>query len=144
MIELLNEKPVIKYEDIVFRPLFKAAPELGILELENNGLINVSRDRGVLKEIRPAKPLFKAAFQYLLEDQELSIVLKTRYYLKVIGFENGRIKKWEEELPQLGKIKDPKLFKARVDYLSGKITLSSDVIDNCEKMIKELSLSSKK
>ena len=144
LIELLNEKPVIKYEDIVFRPLFKAAPELGILELENNGLVNVSRDRGVLKEIRPAKPLFKAAFQYLLGDQELSTVLKTRYYLKVIGFENGRIKKWEEELPQLGKIKDPKLFKSRVDYLSGKITLSSDVINNCEKMIKELSQSSKK
>ena len=139
LIELLNENPVVKYEDIVFRPLFKAAPELGILELENNGLVNVSRDRGVLKDIRPAKPLFKAAFQYLLENQELSTVLKTRYYLKVIGFENGRIKKWEEELPQLGKIKDPKLFKARVDYLSGKITLRSDVINNCEKMIKELS-----
>lgn len=144
LIELLNEKPVVKYEDIVFRPLFKAAPEIGILELENNGLVTVSRDRGVLKDIRPAKPLFKAAFQYLLSNGELSTVLKTRYYLKVIGFENGRIKKWEEELPQLGKIKDPKIFKSRVDYLSGKISLSSEVINNCEKEIKLLSANSKK
>lgn len=144
LIELLNEHSVVKYEDIVFRPLFKAAPELGILELENNGLVNVSRDRGVLKEIRPAKPLFKAAFHYLLHDKELSTVLRTRYFFKVIGFENERIKKWEEELPQLGKIKDPKLFKTRVDYLSGKIAVSSEVIKNCENQIKELSQNSKK
>ncbi|CCF60038.1 hypothetical protein KAFR_0I02590 [Kazachstania africana CBS 2517] len=143
LMELLDKSPVISFEDVIFRPLFKASPELGVIELENNGLITVSRDRGVLREIRPAKPLYRAAFHYLVHDSQLSTVLKTRYNLKVISFETGRIKKWEEELRPLGKIQDPKLFKSRLDYLSGKIATSSDVINHCETEIKRLSQSKK-
>ncbi|CCD26820.1 Yme2p NDAI_0I02520 [Naumovozyma dairenensis CBS 421] len=139
LITLLSERPILPFHDIIFRPLFKAAPELGILELENNGLITVSRDRGVLQEIYPAKPLYRAAFSYLKNDSRLAKVLKTRYLLKVISFETGRIRKWEEELRPLGKISDQKLFKSRLDYLSGKIGASSAVISNCEAEIKELS-----
>lgn len=139
LIDLLSKNGKVYFHDIVFRPLFKAAPEIGILELENNGLITVSRDRGVLKEIRPFKPLYRAAFQYLIDDEDLKTVLMTRYHLKVINFETGRIKKWEEELRALGKINDQKLFKSRLDYLSKKITTSSDVINHCEDEIKKLS-----
>ncbi|QLG72957.1 hypothetical protein HG535_0E00410 [Zygotorulaspora mrakii] len=139
LIEMLSKKPKISFEEIVFKPLFKAAPELGITELENNGLLGVSRDRGVIKEIQPAKPLFRAAFQYLLKDNELSTILKTRYLLRVVSFETGRIKKWEEELRPLGKVEDTKLFKSRLNYLSKKIELSSSVIDDCEAQIKQLS-----
>ena len=141
LIEMLNDKPVVHFQDIVFRPLFKSAPELGVLRLENNGLITVTRDRGVLKEIRPAKPLFRAAFKYLINDKELSRVLKIRFYLKVISFETGRIRTWEEELRPLGKIADQKLFKSRLEYLSGKINLSNQTIKDCEAKIKDLSTS---
>lgn len=139
LIELLSDKPKVSFEEIVFKPLFKAAPELGITELENNGLLGVSRDRGVIKEIQPAKPLFRAAFQYLLKNPELSTILKTRYLLRVVAFETGRIKKWEEELRPLGKVEETKLFKSRLNYLSKKIELSSTVIDDCEAEIKQLS-----
>ncbi|CCK70396.1 Yme2p KNAG_0E01300 [Huiozyma naganishii CBS 8797] len=139
LIEMLSKTPVISFKDIVFKPLFKAAPELGVIQLENNGLVSVSRNRGVLEEIRPAKPLFRAAFSYLVQDDELHVVLKTRYLLRVVAFETGRIKKWEEELKPLGKIADQKLFKSRLDYLSGKIKASSQVIDRCESDIKDLS-----
>lgn len=143
LIELLTEHPKVTFEDIVFRPLFKAAPELGITELENNGLVSVSRERGVLKEIFPAKPLYRAAFQYLVNDPDLSTILKTRYLLKVVGFEAGRIKKWEEELRPLGKSGDPKMFKSRLTYLAKKIDASSAVIDKCEEEIKNLSQKNK-
>lgn len=139
LIDLLSEKPKVCFDEIVFRPLFKSAPELGITALENDGLIGVSRDRGVLKDIQPAKPLFRAAFKYLVNDSELSTVLKTRYLLKVIAFETGRIKKWEEELRPLGKSGDPKLFKSRLNYLAKKIDASSAAIDSCEEEIKHLS-----
>ncbi|CAI4049163.1 hypothetical protein N7582_004604 [Saccharomyces uvarum] len=139
LIELLSSHPVLPFHEVVNMPLFKAAPETGIMELENNGLITVSRDRGVLQEIRPAKPLYRAAFTYLINDAELSKVLKTRYLLKVVGFETGRIKKWEEELKPLGKVPDQKLFKSRLDYLSGKINASNAVINKCEEEIKKLS-----
>ncbi|EDO16508.1 hypothetical protein Kpol_513p24 [Vanderwaltozyma polyspora DSM 70294] len=139
LIELLSAKSVVSYDDIVFKPLFKAAPELGIVELENSGLITVSRNRGVLDKIRPAKPLYKAAFYYLVNSQELSTILRTRYLLKVITFETGRIKKWEDELRPLGKSGDPKLFRGRFEYLSGKIETSNKVIVASEAEIKALS-----
>ncbi|CCE65579.1 hypothetical protein TPHA_0L02280 [Tetrapisispora phaffii CBS 4417] len=138
LIELLSKTEVVKYEDIVFKPLFKAAPEMGIIELENSGLVTVSRDRGVLKDIHPAKPLFRAAFSYLVNDPELSTILKTRYLLKVVAFESGRIKKWEEELRPLGKSGDYKLFRKRLEYLSGKIDTSNAVIVDCESKIAKM------
>ncbi|SCU86938.1 LANO_0C09626g1_1 [Lachancea nothofagi CBS 11611] len=138
LIEMLSKQPVVQFKNIVFRPLFKSAPEAGLLELEKNGLITVSRDRGVLKEIRPAKPLFRAAFKYLLNSNELSSVLETGYLLKVINFETKRIQKWEEELRSLGKVSDTKMFKSRLSYLAGKIDGSSDSINQCEEKIKEL------
>ena len=143
LIEMLSENPVVLYNDIVFKPLFKAAPELGIMELEKNGLITVSRDRGVFQEIRPAKPLFRAAFNYLVKDPQLSTVLKTRYLLRVVAFETKRIQKWEEELLPLNHLMDQKPFKPRLNYLSKKIKLSSEVIDKCESEIKELSMKKK-
>ena len=139
LIEMLSDNPVVLYNDIVFKPLFKAAPELGVMELEKNGLITVSRDRGVFQEIRPAKPLFRAAFNYLVNDAQLSTVLKTRYLLRVVAFETKRIQKWEEELFPLNNLANQKPFESRLDYLSKKIKLSSEVIDRCESEIKELS-----
>ncbi|SCU89335.1 LADA_0E14906g1_1 [Lachancea dasiensis] len=139
LIEMLSKEPVVQFKNIVFKPLFKSAPEAGLLELEKNGLITVSRDRGVLKDIRPAKPLYRAAFEYLLQNSELSTVLETGYLLKVINFETKRIQKWEEELKSLGKVTDTKMFKSRLSYLAGKIDGSSDSINQCEERIKTLS-----
>lgn len=139
LIELLSKTGSIRFKDIIYRPLFKSAPEEALLELEKNGLITISRDRGVLREIHPAKPLFCAAFKYILGDGEISSVLKTSYLLRMVAFESGRIKKWEEELRALGKVSDQKMFKSRLSYLAGKIDASSAVINDCEAEIKELS-----
>ncbi|KAH3898993.1 probable Mitochondrial escape protein 2 [Saccharomycodes ludwigii] len=141
LIELLSENYYVDFDKIVFKPLFKAAPEEALLDLEKQGLITVSRDRGILDKIMPAKPLFKSSFQNLVKDAKVSTVLKTGYYLRVIAFETGRIRKWEEELRLLGKVSDQKMFKSRLEYLSNKIDLSDKVIDNSENEIKKLSQS---
>ncbi|AQZ13493.1 YME2 (YMR302C) [Zygosaccharomyces parabailii] len=139
LIEVLSKQQSVAFEEMVFKNLFKAEPETCITELENSGLVTVSRNRGVPHEIAPAKPLFRAAFKSLVEDPELSAILRTRYLLKVVGFETNRIKKWEEELRPLGKSGETKLFKERLNYLSKKIEISSDIINNCEDEIKRLS-----
>ncbi|KAM3165185.1 Mitochondrial escape protein 2 [Lachancea thermotolerans] len=141
LIEMLSKEPVVEFKNVVFRPLFKSAPEAGLLELEKNGLITVSRDRGVLKDIRPAKPLYRAAFEYLLNDSELFTVLETGYLLRIINFETKRIQKWEEELKSLGKVSEHKMFKSRLLYLAAKIDASSDSINKCEDKIKALARS---
>ncbi|CAR27808.1 hypothetical protein ZYGR_0N02940 [Zygosaccharomyces rouxii] len=138
LIELLSKESVVHFENIVFKNLFKAAPETCITELENSGLITVSRNRGVPSEIQPAKPMFRAAFQFLVNDPELSTILRTRYLLKVVGFETNRIKKWEEELRPLGKSGETKMFKDRLNYLSKKIDISNAIINDCEAEIKNL------
>ena len=124
---------------IIYRPLFKAAPEAALLDLEKNGFVTMTRDRGVLTDIYPAKPLFCAAFQYLLNNKEMYNVLRTSYLLRMVTFETGRIKKWEEELRALGKVSDQKMFRSRLAYLAGKIDASSAAIDDCESEVKELS-----
>ncbi|BAO42513.1 mitochondrial escape protein 2 [Kluyveromyces marxianus] len=139
LIELLSAKESITFRDIIYRPLFKAAPEDALLELEKNGLVSMKRDRGVLTDILPAKPLFRAAFNYLLENKDIYNVLRTSYLLRMITFETGRIKKWEEELKALSKVSDQKSFRSRLNYLGGKIEGSSAVINNCEEEIKKLS-----
>lgn len=141
LINLLSKSDTVNFKNIVSKPLFKSAPENALLDLEKNGLINVTRDRGVLKEIRPSKPLYKAAFRNLIADAELSHVLKTSYLLRVVGFETGRIKKWEEELKTLGKVSDQKIFRTRLSYLAKKIDGSNAVIDSCERQIAEISKS---
>lgn len=139
LIELLSEKPLVHFEEMVFKNLFKSAPETCITELENSGLITVSRNRGVPHEIQPAKPMYRAAFQFLVNDPELSTILRTRYLIKVIGFETNRIKTWEEELRPLGKSGDSRLFKDRLNYLSKKIEISNTTINDSEAEFKQLS-----
>lgn len=139
LIELLSANGSIRFRDIIYRPLFKAAPEAALLDLEKNGFVTMTRDRGVLTDIYPAKPLFCAAFQYLLNNKEMYNVLRTSYLLRMVTFETGRIKKWEEELRALGKVSDQKMFRSRLAYLAGKIDASSAAIDDCESEVKELS-----
>ncbi|SCU98854.1 LAMI_0F16490g1_1 [Lachancea mirantina] len=138
LIKLLASGETLQFKEIVLKPLFKSAPEAGLLELERNGLISVSREKGVLKDITPAKPLFLAAFQSLTKDSKLAPVLETAYLLRVINFETGRIKGWEEELRSLGKVSDQKIFKSRLNYLANKIDASGATIDDCEGKIKTL------
>lgn len=138
LIELLSDAGSLNFKDIVFRPIFKGDPETALLELERDGLITISRDRGMLDVIKPAKPLFQYSFKNLVSDEKSSRILKTSYYLQIIAFETKRILKWEEELKAF-KEQNEKLFKSRLTYLSNKIQLSSDVIDNAEASIKKLS-----
>ncbi|AMD21988.1 HFR133Wp [Eremothecium sinecaudum] len=138
LITMLAEHDSINFKDVFFKPLFKSSPEAGLLELEKNGLITVTRNRGVLNEIRPAKPLFKAAFAFLTRDQQLSTVLKTGYLLRLINFETNRIKKWEEELRMLGNVTDQKLFRSRLTYLASKIEASNAIVKDCEDQAKRI------
>ncbi|XBW36878.1 hypothetical protein QEN19_002457 [Hanseniaspora menglaensis] len=140
IIELLAKHEYITLKDLRFRPIFKSDPEKALLELEKDGLIAISRDRGMLDKIRPAKPLFKFAFNDLLGDEHAFKMLKTAYYIKIVTFEAGRIQKWEDELKNFKyQQENNKMFKPRLEYLANKIKISSEIIDEAEAKVKEYS-----
>lgn len=141
LIKELAEKQSIEYKELIYHPLFKAAPEAALVELERNGLISVIRDRGILRTIYPAKPLYRTAFKNLVNDPQTFKVLETAYLFRLISFETGRIQKFEEELKGFNYYSDPKLFKSRLDYLANKIKVSSEVVIKAESDIKKFASS---
>ncbi|KAH3680764.1 hypothetical protein WICMUC_000115 [Wickerhamomyces mucosus] len=139
LIKSLSKQGSISYDRIIFNPIFKSNPEASLTELERHGLISISRDRGILKDIIPAKPIYRAAFNNLVEDKNLSKILETSYLLKIVKFESDRIAKFEEELQKFGFMANSKDFKNRIDYLATKIEASNKVILKAEEDIKKFS-----
>lgn len=140
LVELLAQNDFITLKDIRYLPIFKSDPSKALLDLEKEGLIAISRDRGMLDKIKPAKPLFRMAFEDLLSDDSAFKLLKTAYYIKIVSFEAGRIQKWEEEIKNFKyQQENQKMFRPRLEYLANKIKLSCDIIDQAEAQIKEYS-----
>ncbi|GMM39905.1 Yme2 protein [Hanseniaspora uvarum] len=142
LVEKLALNGQITMKDIRYSNIFKSNPEAALLDLEKDGLISISRDRGMLATIKPAKPLFREAFMELMNDEPVFKLLKTAYYIKIVGFEAGRIQKWEDEIKNFKYVQENgKSFKPRLDYLANKIKISSEIIDNAEGEIKKFATS---
>lgn len=139
LMKLLADNETISYKQLIYNPLFKSSPEAGLLELERNGLISVSRDRGIMNTIVPAKPIFRAAFQNLVKDESLSKVLETTYLLKLISAETQKIQKFEDEVQKLSYFANERAFRGRLSYLADKIDASNNNIINAENAIKAFS-----
>jgi negative regulator of sigma E activity len=138
LVKMLSNEDHVDYKNFINHPLFKSSPEASLVELEQHGLISMTRDRGVICEIRPAKPIFKAAFKNLLEDTRTANVLETAYLYRLISFETAKIQKWEQELGSLSWFTNKKEFNNRIQYLANKIEVSNQTILDAEAKIKKL------
>ncbi|CEP20458.1 unnamed protein product [Cyberlindnera jadinii] len=138
LIKMLADKEFVQYKDFINHPLFKSSPETSLVSLEQHGLISMTRDRGVICDIRPAKPLFRAAFKNLLDDSNTYSVLETAYLYRLIAFETGKIQKWEKELESLAWYTNKREFNSRMQYLANKIEGSNSTILDAEEQIKKL------
>lgn len=144
LIKLLTDKESIKYSEVQNRVLFKSNPESLLLDLERQGLISMSRDRGILDDIVPAKPIFRASFNNIVHDENLSRVLETAYLYKLIAFENEKIKKLENELEVYGYFTGQKEVRNRLSWIAGKIDVANNNVLNAEQEIKRLAATFKK
>lgn len=138
LVKMLAKDECVEYRHFINHVLFKSAPEASLIELEQHGLISMTRDRGVIREVRPAKPLFRAAFRNLLEDPRTANVLETAYLYRVISFETTKIQKWEQELGSLSWYTNKKEFNNRIQFLANKIEVSNQTILDSEAKIKKL------
>lgn len=141
VIKMLAERDCVEYAEFINHSLFKSSPESSLVDLEQRGLITMTRDRGVICDIKPAKPIFQAAFRNLLGEPRVSSVLETAFLYRLISFETAKIQKWEQELDSLSMYTNKKEFSPRIQFLAGKIDASNQVILGSEQTIKSLKAS---
>lgn len=116
------EDGCLLYNKILLSDLFKENGEATLRALEQVELISVGSDKGFPRWVKPGKPVYRAAFQRLIENKTLESRLDLLILTQLIGNENKNIHKYEEELQQLGTLpKYPWELTSRIEWLLRKI-----------------------
>ncbi|CAG7931783.1 unnamed protein product [Penicillium olsonii] len=110
------------YNKVLLGDLFKDNGEATLRALEQAELISVATDKGFPRYVKPGKPVYRAAFQRLVENKTLQGRLDLLILAQLIGNENSSIKKYEEELQVLGSLpKYPWELTSRIEWLLRKV-----------------------
>lgn len=110
------------YNKVLLGDLFKDNGEATLRALEQSELISVGTDKGFPRYVKPGKPVYRAAFQRLVENKTLQGRLDLLVLSQLISNENSSIKKYEEELQVLGSLpKYPWELTSRIEWLLRKI-----------------------
>ncbi|OUM51589.1 hypothetical protein BVG19_g697 [[Candida] boidinii] len=143
LIKLLAKSRTVSMDEIMTLPLLKSNPLTILRSMENAGIIAIVRDSGLIKEIKPAKPLLESAFKHMVNDRLIYHNLESLYLNKLMSTENAKIAKFEEEVTKFGGLGDNRLFKERLQYLASKLEVSTKIIRACEDDLKKLLTSQK-
>ncbi|KAJ5888833.1 hypothetical protein N7495_008874 [Penicillium taxi] len=110
------------YNKILLSDLFKDNGEATLRALEQAELISVASVKGFPRWIKPGKPVYKTAFQRLIENKTLESRLDLLILAELISSENKSIGKYEQELSLLGSLpKHPWQLTPRIEWLLRKI-----------------------
>ncbi|KAF8431265.1 RNA12 protein-domain-containing protein [Terfezia claveryi] len=132
------ESGSINYNSILLHPLFKSPStgEESLQSLAHSDLITIlthPSGSGRPYAIRPGRPVYKAAFRKLLEDEVLKAKMELAVLNVLVKIEEGYMKRWEEELAVLATCGGAKDAGRRMDYLGKKIGGSQERVDGYEK-----------
>ncbi|KAJ5726542.1 Mitochondrial escape protein 2 [Penicillium malachiteum] len=121
------------YNKILLHELFKENGEATLRALEQAELITIASEQGFPQCIKPGKPVYKAAFEKLLENSNLKSRMKYLVASMLVSNENKSITKYEQELQLLGSLpKHPYEIKQRIQWLERKIYKAQSKIDRWE------------
>ncbi|GMM34915.1 Yme2 protein [Saccharomycopsis crataegensis] len=138
IIKFLASKESIAFSNVYTSPLFKSSPVEYLTELEKSNLISLVKEKGLIKEIKASRPLYRSAFQNIVGDETSFNVLEGSYLLKKIAYETKVIKTCESEISSLSYVAMSDVIRARFNYLGDKITACTNNIKVYEAQIKEL------
>ena len=124
----------LKYNELLLNTLFSSNGESVLQSLEQAELISISSKNGRPQSIKPGKPVYLSAFQYLTEDDVLRAKMDLAILTELIAAENKNVDKAESELKVLAELPNASDLKPRVRYLLGKVLVAQQ---NVEKMEKE-------
>ena len=110
------------YNKVLLSDLFKDNGEATLHALAQSELISVGTDEGFPRYIKPGKPVYRAAFQRLVENTTLQGRLDMLILSQLMNNENSSISKYEQELQVLGSLpKYPWELTSRIEWLLRKI-----------------------
>ncbi|EEH21298.2 hypothetical protein PABG_03529 [Paracoccidioides brasiliensis Pb03] len=124
----------LRYNQILLNPLFKSGGESVIQALEQAELISVTSINGSPSTIKPARPVFHAAFKQLTDNKSLSSRFGMAILSQLIAMENENIETYEKELQVLGSLpKQTSETGPRIRWLLGKLSGSQTRVEEYEK-----------
>lgn len=122
------------YNKVLLSDLFKDNGEATLRALEQAELISVGSMKGFPRWIKPGKPVYKAAFEQLVENKTLEGRLDLMILAQLISNENAGISKYEQELQLLGSLpKQPWELVPRIEWLLRKVSGSQSKIQQYER-----------
>lgn len=133
LIKMLADNDQIRYHEALLSDAFKSSE--GVLRaLEQAEMISIVSANGRPVSIKPGKPVYRAAFQYLTEDRVLSARMDLEVLTAAIKSAGADIDKYEQELSALGSLpKQPREIGPRVKYLLDKLMASQMKVEQMEK-----------
>ncbi|KAI1317477.1 mitochondrial escape protein 2 [Mortierella claussenii] len=140
----LTVQDAVSYDALKIHPLFKGE-EGPFSAMEQAELITISHKNGRPYSVRPGKPIYRAAFQEIINDEGFAAVmdLETTTFLDKVELAN--VAKWEGELKELSNLlhqdgtwlfgggRVPKEVDLRVKYLMKKLADSHAKIEAYER-----------
>lgn len=132
LIKELAANETLRYNELLLNDTMKPKGESVLQSLEQAELISITSKNGRPMSVKPGKPVYQAAFEYLTADE----VLKARFDLAILGSlisaEGGSVDKYETELRLLAELPNAGDLKPRIRYLLGKVVASQASIEKWE------------
>lgn len=132
LIKELAANETLKYNELLLNDLFKDG-EITLQALEQAELISITSQNGRPYGIKPGKPVYMAAFEYLTDDQVLKARLDLAILTQLIGIENKNVDKYESELKTLSCLPvTPSELKPRIKWCLDKAMASHAKVEKYE------------
>ncbi|KAG9770945.1 hypothetical protein KCU88_g6490, partial [Aureobasidium melanogenum] len=138
LIKQLAANETLRYNELLLNDLFKDGEPV-LQALEQAELIAITSKNGRPYSIKPGRPVYQAAFEYLTDDEVLKARLDMAILSQLIGMENKNVEKFETELRTLAELPGaPSELKPRIRWLLDKAMSSHMKIEKYEAQSGEL------
>jgi hypothetical protein len=128
LIKELAANETLRYNELLLNDLFKDG-ETVLQSLEQAELISITSKNGRPYGIRPGKPVYQSAFEFLTDDEVLKARLDLAILSQLISQENKNVEKYETELKTLADLPGtPSELKPRVKWCLNKAMASQEKI----------------
>ncbi|OAP65730.1 hypothetical protein AYL99_01702 [Fonsecaea erecta] len=128
LIKELAANETLRYNELLLNDIFKDG-ETVLQALEQAELITITSKNGRPYSIKPGKPVYQSAFEYLTEDDVLRARLDLAILSQLISLENKNVEKYEAELKTLAEMPGtPSELKPRIKWCLGKAMASQEKI----------------
>ncbi|KAL9103726.1 MAG: hypothetical protein Q9163_001276 [Psora crenata] len=135
LIKSLAKSETLRYHEPLMSDTYKSGGEATLQALEQAELISiVSSANGRPKSIKPGKPVYRAAFQALTQDDVLRARLDLAILSELTKIETQGIDRYESELKLLGRFPgQPAEVRGRTQWLLDKLRGSQEKVEGYER-----------